>query len=186
MTRGNSQLTKSRSLLSKFICKMLSNRNDEKQSRAMIEQIDSISLILWLPKSPYFFQKHEFLIYISMGHTTTICLPECFRDACCSTSFCVSIFRIYPVGPSYWKSSMAFCQPRDSSLQIWRKFYNTGARRDFSFTWFMFPSLRCEIAKECKIKYLARVTQLISGKAKTRMQVFVSIIYCCLTKHSKM
>lgn len=65
---------------------MLSNRNDEKQSRAMIEQIGSISLILWLPESPYFFPEHEFLIYISMSLTTTICLSECFRDACCSTS----------------------------------------------------------------------------------------------------
>lgn len=80
---------------------------------------------------------------------------------------------------------MAFCQPRDSSSQIWRKFYNTEARRDLSFTQFTFLSLRCEIAKECKIKCLAYVTQLTSGKAKTRLQVLVSIIYC-LTKHSKM
>lgn len=60
MTRGNSQLVISHSLLSTLICKMLLNYNDGKQSRTMIVQTHFISLIFWLSKHLIFPQSLNF------------------------------------------------------------------------------------------------------------------------------
>lgn len=127
---------------------------------------DCLNQFYFSAQGPCFSPKHAFLIYIPMRHTR-------YRFSHKGSHFVCPSLRIILL---VIVSKTTPQPPASSGVQVSRSAgcsHGTTARRDFYFTQFTSAHFRWEIANIHRIKNFVHRTQPVSGRAKTRMLLFL-------------